>query len=174
MTSVKIRFTPNDAGQSALSFFSVNYNGFRKGDSMSALGLKIIDDSAQQANVWINEVDAATGWDHKQRAYRLLRSVLHVVRDHLSVDEAAQLAAQMPVMIRGIYYEGWNPSKTPMAIRSADAFVERVQRDFETDPLGDADHAIAAVMSVLRKHVSAGEMEDVEQSFTTQIRALFG
>lgn len=141
---------------------------------MSALGLKIIDESAQQANIWVNAVDAGTGWDHKQRAYRLLRAVLHVLRDHLSVDEAAQLAAQMPVLIRGIYYEGWNPSKTPVRLRTRDAFIDRVQMDFATDPLGDAPEAIAAVMAVLRSHISAGEMEDVENGFTDGVRELFG
>lgn len=140
---------------------------------MSALGLKIIDGSVQQANIWINAVDAATGWENKQRAYRLLRSVLHAVRDHLSVDEAAQLAAQMPVLIRGIYYDGWNPSKTPAKLRTRDAFLDRVQAAFETDPLGDAPMAVAAVMAVLRAHVSAGEMADVETGFTEEVRSLF-
>ena len=141
---------------------------------MSALGLKIIDESVQQANIWINDVDAATGWEHKQRAYRLLRAVLHTLRDHLDVDEAAQLAAQMPALIRGIYYDGWNPSKTPVKLRSQKAFIERVQGDFETDPMGDAPQAIAAVMKVMRAHVSPGEMEDVENGFTDEVRELFG
>ncbi|MDX1781920.1 MAG: DUF2267 domain-containing protein [Thalassovita sp.] len=141
---------------------------------MSALGLKIIDESAQQANIWINEVNDATGWDHKQRAYRLLRAVLHALRDHLSVDEAAQLAAQMPIVIRGIFFDGWNPSRTPVRMRNAGEFIDRLQRDFETDPLGDAEDAIAAVVGVLRQHISGGEMEDVENAFTTDVRTLFG
>jgi len=140
---------------------------------MSALGLKIIDDAVKTANEWINAVNDKTGWEHKQRAYRLLRAVLHAVRDHLNVDEAAQLAAQLPVMIRGIYYEGWNPSKTPVKMRTRDAFIDAVQRDFESDPMGDAPAAIAAVMAVLRAHVSAGEMEDVESTFTDDIREMF-
>lgn len=140
---------------------------------MSALGLKIIDDAAQQANIWFNAVDTATGWDHKQRAYRLLRTVLHTLRDHMDVDEAAQFAAQLPVLIRGLYYEGWNPSKTPVKLRTPEAFIARLQKDFETDPLGDAPQAVAAVMKVLRAHVSAGEMEDVETGFTDQVRELF-
>ncbi len=140
---------------------------------MSAYGLKIIDESVQAANLWVNEVNARTGWDHKQRAYRLLRQVLHVVRDHLSVDEAAQFGAQLPTLIRGIYYEGWNPSKTPVKERSRDGFVARVQAAFEPDPLGDAPEAIAAVMAVLGAHVSEGEMQDVRRTFAAEIRELF-
>ncbi len=140
---------------------------------MSALGLKIIDESVQQANIWINEVDERAGWANKQRAYRLLRSVLHAVRDHLGVDEAAQLAAQMPIMIRGIYYEGWDPSKTPVRERSRAGFLEQVQRDFQMDPLGDAEHAVGAVFDTLDHKISEGEMKNLRRSFTKEIRELF-
>ena len=63
---------------------------------MSALGLKIIDSAVETGNIRINDVDKRTGWDHKQRAYRLLRQVLHVIRDHLDVEEAASLARNFP------------------------------------------------------------------------------
>lgn len=141
---------------------------------MSALGLKIIDGAVQSTNEWVNDVNDSAQLDNKQRAYRVLRAVLHVVRDHLNVDEAAQLAAQMPVLIRGIYYEGWNPSDTPVVERSADGFVARIQECFGPDPMGDAQDAIAAVIAVLRSHISEGEMSEVESAFTTEIRTLFG
>lgn len=139
---------------------------------MSALGLKMIDSAVESANVWINEVDFRTGWDNKQRAYRLMRQVLHVIRDHLSVDEAAQLGAQLPMLVRGIYYDGWNPSKTPVILREPEAFVAKVQEAFRTDPMDDAEEAIAAVIDVLDAHVSEGEMDHVKATFTKKIRAL--
>lgn len=140
---------------------------------MTATGLKITDDAVQSTNEWVNDVNEKVGWEHKHRAYRLLRSVLHAVRDHLNPDEAAQLAAQMPVLIRGVFYDGWNPSKTPLKIRARDEFIARVQEDFGCDPLGDAPEAIAAVMAVLEARISKGEMEDVRSTFTTEIRTLF-
>jgi uncharacterized protein (DUF2267 family) len=140
---------------------------------MSALGLKIIDESVQRANIWFNEVDYRTGWANKQRSYRLLRAVLHALRDHLSPDEAAQLSAQLPILIRGIYYEGYDPSKTPVTDRSRADFVARVQKAFEPDPMGDAEEAIGAVFDVLDAHVSGGEMAHVRGTFTKEMRALF-
>jgi uncharacterized protein (DUF2267 family) len=139
---------------------------------MPALGLKIIDNAAQSANVWVNEVDYRTDWGNKQRSYRLLRQVLHVIRDHLSVDEAAQLGAQLPMLIRGIYYDGWNPSASQATLRDPTAFVEKVQEAFSADPMEDAAKAIAAVIDVLDAHVSEGEMEDVKNTFSKKIRAL--
>lgn len=139
---------------------------------MSALGLKIIDNAVESANIWVNDVNERTGWDHKQRAYRLLRQVLHVVRDHLSVDEAAQLGAQLPILVRGLYYEGWNPSKTPVIERNADRFLDMIQGAFETDPLGDAAEAFSAVIGVMDDHISGGEMEQVKKTFSKEIQAL--
>lgn len=140
---------------------------------MSALGLKIIDEAVQSANIWINETDERTGWDNKQRSYRLLRSVLHVIRDHLSVGEAADLGAQLPTMIRGIYYEGWRPANNPVKMRTAADFTARVQEAFKPDPLGDETDAVTAVMDVLDAHVTEGEMNDVKSAFSARIRELF-
>ncbi|MGZ5375816.1 MAG: DUF2267 domain-containing protein, partial [Solirubrobacterales bacterium] len=76
-----------------------------------------IDRSAEKANVWLNELVAEFGSDDRKLAYRVLRAYLHAVRDRLTVEEAAQLAAQLPVLIRGIYYENWVPSRTPISYR---------------------------------------------------------
>jgi uncharacterized protein (DUF2267 family) len=141
-------------------------------DRMSALGLKIIDEAAMSANVWVNELAERTGWDDKQRSYRLLRATLHTVRDHLGVDEAVQLGAQLPTLIRGIYYEGWKSARNPVQMRRPEEFIAAVQKGFEPDPLGDAPQAITAVFDVLDRHVSGGEMDDVRSAFTEKIRAI--
>lgn len=140
---------------------------------MTALGLRMIDEAVADMNRWVNELDARVGWADKTRAYRLLRAVLHEVRDHLSPEEAAQLGAQLPMLVRGVYYDGWNPSKTPVRERSREGFVARVQEAFRGDPMGDADHAIRAVFWLLDRHVSAGEMAHVRQTFALKVRALF-
>lgn len=140
---------------------------------MGGMGLKIIDEASHSANIWVRDLHERTGWEDKQRSFRLLRAVLHALRDHLTVDEAAQLAAQLPVLIRGIYFEGWNPSRTPVKERTKEGFIAIVQKDFQTDPMGDAEHAIGAVFDVLDAHVSGGEMNHIRNSFTREMRDLF-
>lgn len=140
---------------------------------MSALGLKIIDESVQQANIWINEVDYRSALLNKQRAYRLLRAVLQVLRDQLTPDEAAQLSAQLPIFVRGLFYEGYDPSRTPVAIRSRADFVARVLAIFGPEPPEEIETAIGAVFDVLDAKISEGEMAQIRGSLTRDVRALF-
>ena len=80
---------------------------------MSAVGLESIEHTVQLTHVWINELDELLGWRNKHRSYRLLRSVLQAVRDLLPTNETADFAAQLPTLLRGVYYEKWRPATTP-------------------------------------------------------------
>jgi uncharacterized protein (DUF2267 family) len=121
----------------------------------------IIELNVEKAHVWLNGIGAELGGEGQQYAYRVLRAVLHTLRDRLTVDVAANLAAQLPTLIRGIYYENWRPSQTPSAIHDVDAFLARVAAEGGLAGETEASLAVAAVARVLREHVSAGEIEHV-------------
>ncbi len=140
---------------------------------MTALGLKIFDEAVQDANRWVNEVAERAGGLDKRHAYRILRAVLHVLRDNLPPNEAAHLGAQLPTLVRGIYYEAWAPAKTPRKLRHRDEFIAEVQRVYGAEPIEEPERAIAAVLDTLDAHVSPGEMEDVRGALTRDVRALF-
>jgi len=140
---------------------------------MSAVGLEGIDQAVQQAHVWINDLDKRLGWDNKPRAYRLLKAVLHALRDHLQVNEAVQLGAQLPTLIRGVYYEQWRPAATPVKERHVEEFIVRVDRAFTQDPMADTSEAVTQVFEMLSERVSAGEIADVRQSLPAALRALW-
>jgi uncharacterized protein (DUF2267 family) len=139
---------------------------------MAATHVDIIDRSSEKAHVWINDVAAELGTDDRQAAYRALRAFLHVLRDHLSVDEVAQLAAQLPLLVRGIFYENWDPSSTPQRYRDPAEFLDRVATGALLHGETEASYAVAAASAVLRRHVSAGEIEDVMHELPGSIRAL--
>jgi uncharacterized protein (DUF2267 family) len=101
----------------------------------------------------------------------MLRACLHALRDRLPVDEAAQLAAQLPVLIRGIYYENWDPSKTPLKYRSLDEFLGRIAAEGGLDGETEASYAIEATARILDRHVSPGELEDVRAVLPPELRA---
>jgi uncharacterized protein (DUF2267 family) len=130
----------------------------------------LIERSVEQTNRWLGEL-AADLEGGRGDAYRALRAVLHALRDHVNVDEAAQLGAQLPELIRGIYYAGWVPSRTPAAA-DAKAFLDRVAREALLAGDTEAAFTAAAVMRTLRRHVSAGELEDVLAQLPGDLRAV--
>ena len=128
---------------------------------MSESGLQIIDRNVELTNEWLNEIARSTGGS-KQQAYHVLRTGLHVLRDRLTVDEGAHLAAQLPHFIRGIFYEGWRPAATPTKERSAEAFLDRLRADLppEIEPRPAAE----ALFTALKRHCDPGELAHVRET----------
>lgn len=140
---------------------------------MSITGIPSLDHAPQVAAEWLNELCDDLDWPEKRRACLLLRETLHAIRDCLPVDEAVDLAAQMPLLVRGIYYEGWDPSKTPSPARSKADLLARIEARFSREPLDDPERAVAAVFDLLRRHVSPGELDHVRQSMRKAVRELW-
>ena len=99
--------------------------------------------------------------------------MLHCPRDRLTVNEAAQLADQLPMLVRGIYYEAWHPAGKPEKIRSRDEFLSRISAHFSRTRPINAEHAARAVFQVLQDHVSAGEIREVMEELPHEIRMLW-
>lgn len=140
---------------------------------MSAPGLESIDHSVQLTHAWINELDDALHWDNKHNSYRLLRSTLQTLRDWLPVAEAVDLAAQLPTLLRGVYYEHWRPSAVPVEHRSRADFMARIDHAFVTDPIFNTEHAVAEVFQLLADKISAGEIAEVRHALPADLRALW-
>jgi uncharacterized protein (DUF2267 family) len=134
----------------------------------------IIDRTVQQTNAWLEELASRLEADDRRAAYRVLRAYLHALRDRLTVDEAAQLGAQLPLLIRGIYYEGWNPSKTPVKYHHIDEFLGRVRDEAELAGETSASYAVSVAAEVLREHVSAGEIDDIRAQLPEELQPILG
>lgn len=137
---------------------------------MSTQGLEALDRTVQLTHVWINDLDRRLAWNNKARSYRLLKAVLHALRDSLLVNEAVDLGAQLPELLRGAYYEQWRPATTPLKLRSIESFVERVSESFHRDPLPDPSMAIIAVFQLLTTKITQGEIEDVKRCLPKKLR----
>ena len=140
---------------------------------MKQTGLDAIDHAPQVVAEWLNLLEEDLGWTDRSRSYRLLRETLHAIRDFLTVQEVASLSAQLPLLVRGIFFEGWMPARTPARPRSAEALLERVNGAFGDEPLLEPDVAIAAVFSVLRRRIDSGEYDQVARSLRRPLRELW-
>lgn len=133
----------------------------------------MVERSAETAHLWFREVAAELGTDDERTAIRALRTVLHALRDRLTVEEAAQLSSQLPTLIRGIYYEEWRPGAPRRMEHDVDSFLRHVRDSGGMAGETEASHAVASVARVLRRHVSEGEMRDVLAVLPADLRPLF-
>lgn len=140
---------------------------------MSALGLRQFDKAVQDANIWVDDLMYKLDWGDKPRAYRLLRSTLHALRDRLPMAEAVDLSAQLPTLIRGIYFEGWTPRATPTGEKTAEEFAEKIDSVFQDDFNVDPITLVEATLEVIAEHVSEGEIANVKGCLPPDIRSLW-
>lgn len=140
---------------------------------MSNIGSTPFDSTIQTTNVWLNDVLERLGWQDRSRAYHALRAVLRPLRDRLPVDQAAALAAQLPMLVRGFFYEGWHPHGKPIKERHKEEFLAHIAADFRNDPDVDPELVARAVFQVLSKHVTSGEIENVKHALPADLRSLW-
>ena len=137
---------------------------------MTTTRLDVIDRSVEKTHVWLGELSEELATDDVHHAYRVLRAFLHALRDHLSVNEAAALAAQLPILVRGIFYEGWDPSRTPDHARDLDSFLQRIADEARLAGKTEASFAAAAAGRVLARHISPGEAGSVLRVLPEHLR----
>ena len=143
---------------------------------MAATGLAVFDKTLHKTNAWLKEISDDLGWDERadrQDAYLGLRATLHAVRDRLVTDEATDLGAQLPMLVRGIYYENWRPAATPERIRDRATFLARIERDYAGQREVDPERLVRASLAALARHVSEGEVQQVRNMLPADLRDLW-
>lgn len=140
---------------------------------MSTTGYPVFDATVAKTNLVLKTIEDAYGWTHEQRhqSYAALRAVLHSLRDRLIVQECADLAAQLPMLLRGLYFEGWQPSKVPVKMHKRE-FLERVDRGLGYDVEGGVEQLVQTVLRSLRTHITDGEWGDVKSTLPKDLAAL--
>jgi uncharacterized protein (DUF2267 family) len=140
---------------------------------MKITGITTLDHAPQVVAEWLNLLCDDLDWVDTSRAYQLLRETLHALRDYLTSDEAADLAAQLPLLIRGVYFDGWNPAKTPVHPRGKADFIDRIAARFPDRTPEEVEEGVVAVFDLLRRKISAGEIEQVANALRKSLRDLW-
>lgn len=140
---------------------------------MTSTGLRVFDHTVHLSDAWLKELGIQLGWTDRQSAYAALRSVLHALRDRMSVDEAAQLGAQLPMLLRGVYYEGWHPAGKPRKERHKAQFFDHVRQEIRRDGNFDPEPVVEAVFELLANRISTGEIDDIKGLLPAELRELW-
>jgi uncharacterized protein (DUF2267 family) len=138
-----------------------------------ATSLELFDVTLQKTDLWLGQLMRLLPTDDRHVAYLALRATLHALRDRLTVEEVAQLGAQLPMLIRGFYYEGWDPTGKPLRIRHRQQFLDRITSELAYVNDKDPEDVARAVFTLLVQRISDGEIEDVKHVLPADIRDLW-
>ncbi|MEU4474036.1 DUF2267 domain-containing protein [Micromonospora sp. NPDC023888] len=135
--------------------------------------ISAFESSLDKTNLILKDIENAYGWpkDRRNQSYAALRTVLHLLRDRLPVDESVEFAQQLPVLVRGIYFDGWVPSDVPIKL-NRDDFLYEVRQGFPYDVEGGPERVTQVVLDTLRRHVTQGEWQDVKDTMPADLATM--
>jgi uncharacterized protein (DUF2267 family) len=129
--------------------------------------------TANEATSWVQQIAKKAGQpDRPDWALSALKAVLQTLRDRTPLQEVFHLSAQMPVLIRGLYFEGYKPTGKPDKM-NAKQFLDRIESDLGDNNDISAEQALYAVLKLLYEKISEGEMEDIRRSMPADIQKLW-
>lgn len=134
--------------------------------------LDVIDRTVAKTYEWLHQVARAATLEDVHRAYHVLRAVLHALRDRLEPNVAAHVAAQLPLLLRGVFYEGWDPARTPMRM-SLSELLDRIARDGAPMDTGEAEKVTRGVLTVCWDELGQGTMDHLISVLPSDYAVLF-
>lgn len=139
---------------------------------MTQVTVPQLERSMHETNVWLHDLTAMGKFEDEKQAYTMFRAVLHALRDKLNNDEAVHLSAQLPTMLRGVYFEGWHPAKSRRSERSKKDFIAMVKSELsnQAEDTIDLEAATSAVFMFLHEKLSEGESRHVESQLPTKLK----
>jgi uncharacterized protein (DUF2267 family) len=133
----------------------------------------VFKSTLQTTHKWLRELEMLASLRDESEAYSVLRAVLHVLRDRLTPDEAVNFAAELPMLVRGFYYEGWKPAATPKKQRTLAEFLQDMPPLPCPDDTFDAEKAVRCVFQMLDHRISDGEIDDIRYMLPEEVRSLW-
>lgn len=125
-----------------------------------------------QTQAWLHDLQDHVGLRDEQQAYKVLRGVLHTLRDRMPSDQAAQLGAQLPTLVRGIYYEAWPAGSTPDIIRSKSEYLDTLYDRIGEEGV-DPEQSACAVHGLLAEELEDGAVDNAVHLMNGDLKDLW-
>lgn len=135
----------------------------------------ILENNIHQTMDWIYAIEEACHWDvdNQKKAFAALRAVLHELRDLLPLETAARLSEQLPLVIRGIFFENWHPRFIPTQEIKKEDFLSAIAETLYPYTEVDVEETTRGVLQVLGEKLPFGELENIIQNMSKEIQELY-
>ena len=135
--------------------------------------ISVFDSTLHKTHHWLEEIMKDMGWQDQQRAYVALRATLHALRDRLPTKNAINLSAQLPMLIRGFYFENWHIDDKPLKYRHKNEFLQLISKEAPTIDEDDIERVATSVFHRLNVELSPGEADKVRRMLPEELRELW-
>lgn len=134
-----------------------------------------LNHTMEETRQWLDRLTEVGPFENEKQAYSHLRAVLHALRDRLTVEEATHLASELPMLVRGFYYEGWRPALAPNEQETQAEFFEKVRASLSAQWASDEDlrESTEAVFRLLEERLEEGQIRHVRNQLPEPIDALW-
>jgi uncharacterized protein (DUF2267 family) len=131
----------------------------------------VLDTSLQKTHEWLHEIGRELGFDNERAAYAALRATLHAVRDRLPTELVAHLGAELPMLVRGIYYDGWHPSAVKLKAAHDEDFLDAMRRELRGhDELQHVEQVARTVLRVIDQRLEPGQVDHILGALPEPVR----
>lgn len=142
---------------------------------VATAGLDTFDTTVQETNLWLKSMMQELRIDDGALAWTLLGAALHALRDRLQPQSAAHLGAQLPMLIRGLYYERWSAAANhPNKDRHKAQFLQHLAAELPPSASVDPERTARAVFGVMREKIDPGEVAKLVGTLPRELRGLWG
>jgi uncharacterized protein (DUF2267 family) len=138
-------------------------------------GIRSLDSSLSTTLEWLSEIQEELGWTDKEMVYKATKAVLQAIRDRLPLEDTLNLTAELPIVMKGMVFDGYDLHDKPMKMRTIEEFFDHIQERYGSGQHNfvNADEACRGVINVLSDKVGDGEMEKIIGNMPEDLRPLF-
>jgi uncharacterized protein (DUF2267 family) len=108
----------------------------------------------------------------------ILRSVMHTLRERITISQSFHIMAQLPMFLKTVYVDEWQFREKPLRFDKKEDFISEVEK--HQDQYGEqefnweqsTEDIIKIVIGELGKYISKGEFEDIMSQLPQELEAL--